>query len=276
MSFTPFGAYRPSAAQKPLIAIGNRLPLNYMGRRIASVLRSYLSRTAVTPLDLVVLGQRMRLHPWDNACEKRLAVAPQFFDPEELAFLKTRLAPNFRFVDVGSNIGTYSIFVATNAPKDARVLALDPNQLVLDRLKFNAAANDLTNVMTRCIAIGDDNRVVQLRVGQSNMGGSSVLEDHDMRQSATIVDVEMRTLASVIDDAGFTHIDAMKIDIEGLEDRALVPFLRTSPRHLLPKALIIERNPDDWQVDVIAVAQSLGYQLTSGGRGNAILKLATT
>ena len=92
-SDAPFGTYQPTAFEARLIAIGRRLPPTKVGKRTASFIRSAMRRLRRDPLDLEVLGQKMRLHAGNNACEKRLIVTPQFFDPTELGFLKSRLHP---------------------------------------------------------------------------------------------------------------------------------------------------------------------------------------
>ncbi|MFM7083778.1 MAG: methyltransferase, partial [Hyphomicrobium sp.] len=56
------------------------------------------------------------------------------------------------------------------------------------------------------------------------------------------------------------NIDLIKIDIEGYEDKALIPFFKEAPRKLYPKAIIIENNEKDWETDVISYACSLGYK----------------
>ena len=48
---------------------------------------------------------------------------------------------SFTFVDVGANVGLYSLFVATRARSRARILALEPQPGIVDRLRFNLAAN---------------------------------------------------------------------------------------------------------------------------------------
>jgi hypothetical protein len=45
----------------------------------------------------------------------------------------------------------------------------------------------------------------------------------------------MEPLAHIIAAAGVNRIDTMKIDIEGFEDRALMPFIATAPRSLWPR-----------------------------------------
>ena len=50
------------------------------------------------------------------------------------------------------------------------------------------------------------------------------------------VHVPCRPLTAILDLAGISAIDALKIDIEGAEDLALAPFLREAPSQLLPPA----------------------------------------
>jgi FkbM family methyltransferase len=271
----PFGTYKPTVFQSTLITAGRRLPGNWLGRRTASLIRSTLSRICDNPLDLIVLGQRMRLHASDNACEKRLIVTPQLFEPAELAFIRSRLHPGFMFVDIGSNVGAYSIFVASNAGPGARVIAIEPNEIVLNRLRVNAAANDLKNILSVRTAIGDCEGEALLRLGRQNFGGSSLLAERRLGQGSEVVQVPMRTLLSVVQEACWDRIDLLKMDIEGFEDRALMPFLQKAPPHLLPRALIVEKNTKDWEKDVIVAAIKLGYRNTYHHGSNAILVLET-
>jgi SAM-dependent methyltransferase len=166
-----------------LIALGRRLPPTKAGKRTASFIRSAMRRLRSEPLDLDVIGQKMRLYAGNNACEKRLIVTPQFFDPLELGFLKARLHPTFTFLDIGSNVGAYSIFVAKNAGPGARVVAVDPNAIVLKRLAFNAAANGLSNIRQVQAAIADADGEMEFALEESNMGGSSLQLDREARVS---------------------------------------------------------------------------------------------
>ncbi|MCU0955590.1 MAG: FkbM family methyltransferase [Hyphomicrobium sp.] len=244
----PFGVYQPTAFEGRLIALGHRLEPTRFGKRVASFIRSTLRRLRTDPVDLEVIGQKMRLHADNNACEKRLMVTPQFFDPfdpAELSFLMSQLHPSFVFLDIGSNVGAYSVFVAKNAGPGARVLAVDPNEIVLKRLAFNAAANGLSNI----------------QAVQAARGGKTLLK------------VPVRTLARLVSEAGFGHVDAIKIDVEGCEDKVLIPYFRDVPRNLYPRAVILEANVGSWQNDLLEVLASAGYQVSGGGRKNRIYRL---
>lgn len=258
-----FGTYQPTSFQAGLIALGRRLPPTRLGKRMASFIRSAMRRLRSDPLDLDVLGQKMRLHAGNNACEKRLIVTPQFFDPDELAFLKSRLHPDFTFLDIGSNVGAYSVFVAKNAGPGAKVVAVDPNAIVLRRLSFNAVANGLSNIEAVQAAVADAEGEMDFALEESNMGGSSLQLDRAARGGKTIVRVPVRTLRGLVADAGFKHVDAIKIDVEGFEDKVLIPYFRSAPHSLYPKAVILEANVDSWHGDLMGELARAGYR-TSG------------
>lgn len=269
----PFGTYQPTPLQARLIALGRRLPASKIGKRIASFIRSAMRRMRSEPLDLEVIGQRMRLHAGNNACEKRLIVTPQFFDPVELAFLRSRLHPAFTFLDIGSNVGAYSIYVAKNAGRGARVVAVDPNEIVLKRLAFNAHANDLENIrIVRC-AVGDVDGEMEFALEETNMGGSSLQLDRDARGGKTIFKVPVRTLAGLVADAGIDRIDAIKIDVEGFEDKVLMPFLESAPRALYPHAVILEASLSSWEGDLLATLHAAGYDTVGNLAHNGIFVL---
>ena len=47
-------------------------------------------------------------------------------------------------------------------------------------------------------------------------------------------------LQRILADAAVDHVDALKIDIEGFEDRVLTPFFKDAPQGLWPRAIVIE------------------------------------
>lgn len=269
----PFGTFQPTALEAGLIALGHRLRPNWLGRRTASFIRSAMRRMRSRPLDLEVLGQRMRLHAGNNACEKRLIVTPQFFDPVELAFLKSRLHPKFTFLDVGCNVGAYSVFVAQNAGPEARVIAIDPNAIVLKRLAFNAAANGLENVRIVRSAVADRDGEMEFALEEANMGGSSLMLDRDARGGKTVLKVPVRTLSAIVAEAGMDGIDAIKIDVEGCEDKVLMPFLASAPRSLYPKAVILEASVSSWNDDLLSALEGAGYKAVGSFSHNGIFVL---
>jgi len=72
--------------------------------------------------------------------------------------------------------------------------------------------------------------------------------------------VECKTLASVLARENVTRIDALKIDVEGAEDRILVPFFNAAPENLWPRFMIIEDTHELWRDDPFAILGERGYR----------------
>src|ERR1700726_3601907 len=148
-SDTPtFGALAPGWLDRMVMALTKPLPDTYAGLRLAILLRRAVTMRLPYPdgaLDVERWGMRMRLHPRDNGCEKNLLFTPRMYEPMELSELETDIAragdqgQPFVFIDIGANVGLFSLFVAARAGPGARILAIEPELGNLRRLGFNIA-----------------------------------------------------------------------------------------------------------------------------------------
>ena len=111
---SPFGTYRPNAAQRRLYRV---TPAPYrggwIGKRIFGRLR-WLDRLVASGeiADVERFGLRWRLYRRGNVSDSRLLLRPGSFDPVEMNLLRQRVRPGFAFVDVGANCGFYAVRVA--------------------------------------------------------------------------------------------------------------------------------------------------------------------
>ena len=79
-------------------------------------------------------------------------------------------------------------------------------------------------------------------------------------------------LQRILEEAGVAHVDALKIDVEGYEDRVLIGFFRDAPQALWPRAVVIEHlSRDEWLDDCIADMLARGYVETGKTRSNTLL-----
>jgi FkbM family methyltransferase len=268
----PFGTYSPSFLQSIVRDIGQRLPPNWPGKRFSGWLRFLLQATARRPIDVTVLGQRMRLHLDDNSCERRVMVTPQFFDPEELAILRSIIKPGFHFVDVGANVGIYSIFVGTQAGPGARILAIEPQDALLGRLRENIALNGL-DIMVAPVAVSDHDGTIEFAVDLNNLGFTSIDVTRKGRGERRVIRLPVRKLLPLVREHGFERIDALKADIEGAEDLAILPFIEEAPRTLWPRLMILENSAREWRRDCVSFLKERGYQNLGKTGGNVVLQL---
>ncbi len=267
----PFGTYAPNRFQSAILGITRRLPRNAFGRRINGLLRRLVLAFLKTPLDVQTFGANVRFHPHDNLCEKRVLFTPHMFDPAEMAVLRAALQGNFTFIDIGANAGLYALAMAAQGGPGARILAIEPQPEMARRLRFNIQASGFTNITHIADALSDAPGTAVLRIVHKNRGASGFAPRKYGAGDACIT-VKTRTLLGLMNDQNITRADAMKIDIEGAEDQVLPLFFETCPKDRLPRLIIMERN-EDWKIDCLALAKSIGYQEVGKGRMNAILRL---
>jgi FkbM family methyltransferase len=265
----PFGLHAPQGFARWAIERTRRMPNRWSARRLAFALRRLAINTLDgAPVDTEALGVRMRLYPYNNICEKKVLFTPQYFDPEELAALESRMRNGFTFVDVGANVGAYSLFVAAKAGQKARILAIEPQPDVFDRLTYNIRQNPFGTIKAVACAVADKAGELTLFLDPRNKGESSVKIVGPSQ--AETVRVPAVTLLDLLREEGFTKVDAMKLDVEGAEDLILDPFFRDAPETLYPSFFIIEDGRGQWQSDLPQLLEGKGYRLLVHTRLNLL------
>lgn len=267
----PFGAFAPGRRLARIIARTRTASDSFFGRKIAYALRRLGLRSLKgAPVDIESLGARMRLYPDGNVCEKRVLFTPQYFDPLERDLLAMRLREGFTFIDIGANIGAYSLFVAAKAGRSARILAVEPQPEVFARLAFNIAQNPFGTIKAVACALADKPGELTLFIDTANRGESSV---RILRSTSTsTIKVPAMTLLALVESEGYEHLDAIKLDVEGAEDLILEPFLRDAPERLWPGFIIIEDSRQRWQSDLPALLEKSGYRLVAQTRLNLVFE----
>ena len=267
----PFGTYAPSGFVRWAVETTRSFPDTWLARRgIILIRRLVAARLGGAPVDIEALGARMRVHPYNNVCEKRMLFAPQTFDPEELAILEARLGEGFTFIDVGANVGAYSLFVAARAAASARILAVEPQPEIFDRLVGNIRLNAFANIKAVDCAVADKSGEVTLFIDSRNSGESSV--KIVAAGGAQPIRVVAKTLYDLVRDENFQRVDAIKLDVEGAEDIVLGPFFAEAPRQLHPWLLVIENGVGRWQLDLPELLARNGYRQLAHTRLNLVFE----
>lgn len=265
----PFGTHAPSGFARWAIERTRALPNRWAARRMAHLLRRLaIQSLRGAPVDTEALGARMRLYPYNNICEKKVLFTPQYFDPEELGQLKSAIRDGFTFVDVGANVGAYSLFVAAQAGLGAKILAVEPQPDVFDRLAYNIRQNPFGTIKAVACAVADKTGELTLFLDPRNKGESSVKIVGSSH--APMIRVPAVTLLELLTSEGFTRLDALKLDVEGAEDLILDPFFRDAPASLHPALIIIEDGRERWQTDLGRLLAAQGYRLARRTRLNLI------
>lgn len=226
-----------------------------------------LIRAGVGARDVRYRDLTWRCHPRDNSVERALWLYGVTEEEEEIDWLKERLKADHVFCDIGANCGIYAL--SLRAATRAQVVAVEPNPVMRARLEENLRLNALDGVALEAAAVGESEGKVTLRMGSRwDYGQASVLGKADHEG----VEVDQRPLTDILNRLAGGRCDALKIDIEGFEDRALAPFLTGAADSALPASLVIEHLHDTlWQTDLAALAQTRGYSLVKRTRNNLLL-----
>ncbi len=265
----PFGTFAPTLRERWTMKVAAAMPDNWFCRQVASGCRDIAEQGLDHPIDVIRFGQKMRLSPFNNVAARRLLFTPQFFDQAErdlLAAHALRTAGEYVFLDIGANVGGYSLFVAGLLGTRARILAFEPAPEVRSELAYNFAQNPDARAELLPVALCDRDGEADFHIATHNKGESR------LNGSGEAMRVQARTLLSVLRERGIARVDALKIDVEGAEDLVLAPFLESAEEALLPSFIVIEDSRTQWRSDLMALLQGRGYSVTANLRQNFVLE----
>ncbi len=225
-----------------------------------------------SPVDIDYAGTKFRLHPWDNVVERKIIFGSKCRDCKEINYLSQNLGAQSTFFDIGANIGYYSCSLATAGV--GRVIAIEPHPVTLKRLQFNIASNRFSNVSVVPVAIGEEEGRLELTTVTGDLGSSSILNKSEQGTHETYT-VPVKSLRQLCEEMDIERIDALKIDVEGYEDRALIPYFESTGRERWPKLIAIEHAHDkNWEIDVLESLKKYGYQGKLSTRANTVFALS--
>jgi FkbM family methyltransferase len=262
----PFGTFAPTGAQHAVIALAQRSKLTRgafrpMLSRLVNLLRA-------GPVDVQYQGASFRFYHQASATERGALFNPGY-NLEELDFLRAHTPVGGVFVDVGANVGTYAMVLARHVGQSGTVIAVEPHPVTQARLAFNRAASGFTQVILVAAAAGSSDGELTIETDGSNLGASHIVSGEPKGNAIKVPSLRLRR---ILGDAGVSHVDALKIDVEGYEDRVLTGFFREAPPALWPRAVVIEHlSRDEWLEDCIADMLTRGYAETGKTRSNTLL-----
>jgi FkbM family methyltransferase len=216
-------------------------------------------------VDVSVRSIKYRLNLSDNITDIKILCSSKEYDKLEVETLKQACKGEV-FID----IGYYSLAVASAGA--TKVLAIEPNPTTLSRLQYNIEINGLDKIIqTVPVGIGNAGEA-EFFFSSQDLGGASMLgEALGKTQRITI---QTMPLLDIVKQHGVDQIGGIKIDVEGMEDRALLPFFKSAPESLWPRFIVLEHcHQADWQTDIIDYLEQQRYETLNKTRANTIFKL---
>ena len=141
------------------------------------------------------------------------------YEEENLEVLLSFVTPDTVFIDVGANVGFYTLQIARRLTGAGRVYAFEPHPKLVELLQRNAFVNGLAAVVSGfAFALSDHNAPADLQYPDGHLGGGSVAPPGEFA-GHTRVRSEIKPLDDVLG-ADFC-CDLVKIDVEGHEINVL-------------------------------------------------------
>lgn len=234
-------------------------PLN-RGSRLAALTRyvRWQIGSRIAPGEIVfpwVEGARVIVRPGDRGFTQNIYCGLQDF--RDMGYLLHVLRPDDLFVDVGANVGSYTILAC--AVKGARGYCFEPIPGTYRRLMDNIAINSLgSRVLAFNVGIAEKDGELVFTSEQDSGNHVAVAADSEAAQTT----VQVRTLDSMLGEA---NPAAIKIDVEGFEPLVLDGANRTLSSASLHSVIMEVNGPGCArygfdEVSIFRRMQALGFQ----------------
>lgn len=149
-----------------------------------------------------------------NAITTYVLLEQERWFEKEPDFLAAWLKPGMTVIDIGANLGLYSLPMARQAGPDGNVFAYEPGSDTRRRLTASKAANGASNLHILASALSDS-----VREGRLAFGTSSEL--NALGDGGDGEAVQITTLDAEDSARQWQSVDFIKIDAEGEEERIL-------------------------------------------------------
>lgn len=168
------------------------------------VVQTQYGRTTILVLKNEVVGQ--------------LILAGDYED-QDIRHIMAKIKPNDVFLDVGANVGLFSLMLASEFPTIS-VHAFEPIPINVALVNLSKLLNGMENIHLNQTCVGDRDGEIEFSVS-SDSAFSSIIDtgrvSESMRIKSKIIKLDSYILKQQI-----THVDIIKIDVEGAEKLVLL------------------------------------------------------
>ncbi|EKD56840.1 MAG: SAM dependent methyltransferase [uncultured bacterium] len=169
----------------------------------------------------------------------------------------TTVQPGMTVLDLGANIGYYTLLLSKLVGSSGNVIAVEPYHPNIVRLKKNISINNLLNIKIYELALTNHTGSINFFIGQSHNLGS-IINHKGTNNSISIKSVAFREFVQNI------KIDYLRMDIEGGEINIFTEILEnpnTAPKNILfeihPTGTV---DPDPKFTEILQDLVRIGYK----------------
>jgi FkbM family methyltransferase len=142
------------------------------------------------------------------------------FEEDELLFIKKFLRESDYFLDVGANIGFYSLHAAQIVGLEGKVFAFEPTPKTFSRLLENVRINKFENTIScHNIGLSENKGILKLNVSTDGHDAWNTFASPTYDYFTNQIDIPVNTLDDVLisNNIDVKKISLIKVDVEGWE-----------------------------------------------------------
>ncbi|NHI88387.1 MAG: FkbM family methyltransferase [Candidatus Thorarchaeota archaeon] len=140
-------------------------------------------------------------------------------EPETTEYLRANVKPGCVAVDIGANVGYFTLVFANLVGTSGRVFAFEPDERIFHILTENIRLNGYQNINLDNRAVSDNNGRQRFYLN-SHLSRSGLTPSGSTKRITEVETVKLDTL-------NFERVDWVKIDVEGAEVSVLKGMKRT-------------------------------------------------
>lgn len=186
------------------------------------------------------------------------------YEKNEIDYLYSVLKDGDTFIDVGGNIGLFSLNASRIVGKDGRVYAFEAFKPNYEKFSQHLSMNNFKNVTLEHLAVADQNNFIEILYNENyeNAGmASSYLESFTAKEK-----VKSIILDDYVKNQRIIKIDLIKMDIEGGEFAALQGMeeilTRYRPKIIIEINNIALKSSEHSEEELIRLLFDKGYSRT--------------
>ena len=233
------------------------------GKQVQALLRALnwqLTAKSQEVTEIDFYGYSLLVHNKEVA--RRLTYFHPYYDFNSMKFIENYLKPGDYFIDIGANIGIYTLLAASIIGSEGYVDAFEALPTTFERLKENVERNNIKNITLHPVATGEQSKTIQFTKNFDTR--NHIINKDDMISNQTdSVNIPCEPIDNCLNNEN--HYAMAKIDVEGYE----LPTVKGAENLLKnsnPPVLLLEINEafrryNFSESDIINYLNQKGYEM---------------
>jgi FkbM family methyltransferase len=147
----------------------------------------------------------------------RVLAVEGIWEPHVTALFRASLSPGDVCVDVGANIGYFTLLAARLVGPAGHVYALEPAPATYGALVSSIELNGFSNVTALCVAAGEAPGEAVLEDSEQSVLSAIRVEGGKSKAGSRGLTVPVQPVGSLIRPADLARLRLVKVDVEGYE-----------------------------------------------------------